>query len=472
MKPFERSIVWLRRDYRLSDHRALFEACARSNEVVPVFVIDEVLLKGFKNVRQVQFIQDCLDDLEERLRERGSRLLVVRGNPAHKIPELAKTLKARAVFLNHDYEPLAKIRDAHVERELGKMGVEFHSFKDQVIFERREILSGGGSPYKVFTPYSRAWLKAFESNRAQHLKEYRPDLKKLVAADAIGERNARFSELGFARVDLGGVKGSEREAQALLKRFSKSIAGYKTDRDFPAIEGTSRLSVHFRFGTISARQAVGFCAEHLSEGSKTWLSELIWREFYMMILDQFPHVEKGAFKPEYDNLGWEWNRDHFRAWCEGRTGFPIVDAAIRQLNATGFMHNRLRMIVAMFLTKDLLIDWREGEKYFAEQLLDHELSANNGGWQWSASTGCDAQPYFRVMNPVSQSERFDPKGDFIREWVPELKHLDSKRIHWPHEEGGLFASGNKGYADPLVDHKEQRLKAIRMFKKDQPKPMQ
>jgi deoxyribodipyrimidine photo-lyase len=471
MSRYERSLVWLRRDYRLSDHRALYEACAQSAEVIPVFVIDEVLLKGFKNLRQVQFIQECLDDLDSRLREKGSRLLVVRGNPAHAIPELASRLKAKAVFLNHDYEPMAKLRDAHVERELKKLGVAFHSFKDQVIFERREILSGGGSPYKVFTPYSRAWLKALESNRAEHLKDYRPDLKKLVSQDALRDQNARFSELGFPEVaggsgSRGGRNTGEEEARALLKRFSKVIANYKTDRDFPAIEGTSRLSVHFRFGTISPRQAVRFCAEHMSEGAKTWLNELIWREFYMMILDQFPHVEKGAFKPEYDSLKWEWNREHFKAWCEGRTGYPIVDAGMRQLNETGFMHNRLRMIVAMFLTKDLLIHWQEGERYFAEKLLDHELSANNGGWQWSASTGCDAQPYFRVMNPVSQSERFDPKGEFIKHWVPELKDLDSKRIHWPHEEGGLFSSGSKGYADPLVDHKEQRLKAIRMFKKD------
>jgi deoxyribodipyrimidine photo-lyase len=203
----------------------------------------------------------------------------------------------------------------------------------------------------------------------------------------------------------------------------------------------------------------------MSEGAKTWLNELIWREFYMMILDQYPHVEKGAFKPEYDSLKWEWNPEHFKAWCEGRTGFPIVDAAMRQLNETGWMHNRLRMIVAMFLTKDLLIHWQEGEKYFAEQLLDHEFSANNGGWQWSASTGCDAQPYFRVMNPVSQSERFDPKGEFIKEWVPELKGIDAKRIHWPHDEDGLFSSGKNGYPEPLVDHKERRLKAIAMFKR-------
>jgi deoxyribodipyrimidine photo-lyase len=471
MSRYARSLIWFRRDYRLSDHRALYEACAQSNEVIPVFVIDEVLLKDFKNVRQVQFIQACLDDLEERLRERGSRLLVVSGNPAQKIPELAKKLQANAVFLNHDYEPMAKLRDGHVERDLKKIGVAFHSFKDQVIFERREILSGGGSPYKVFTPYSRAWLKALETDRASHLKEYRPDLKKLVAEGSLKERNARFADLGFDPIPLLGedgksLKAGETEGRALLKRFAKSIAHYKKDRDFPSIEGTSRLSVHFRFGTISVREAVRFCVEHMSEGTKTWLNELIWREFYMMILDQFPHVEKGAFKPEYDSLKWEWSREQFKAWCEGRTGFPIVDAGMRQLKETGWMHNRVRMIVAMFLTKDLLIHWQEGERYFAEQLLDHELSANNGGWQWSASTGCDAQPYFRVMNPVSQSERFDPEGKYIRRWVPELRDLDAKRIHWPHEEDGLFSSGLNGYPEPLVDHKEQRIKAIRMFKKD------
>jgi deoxyribodipyrimidine photo-lyase len=464
MKRYKRSVVWLRRDLRLSDHRALFEACASSDEVLPLFLIDEEILNGLeKDNRQVHFIQGCLDELDERLRERGSRLLVIRGIPAKAIPEVVKRLEVEAVFLNRDYEARAKKRDAQVMTLLKKAGVEVHAFKDQVVFESREIVGGSGDPYKVFTPYSRNWLKTLESAKDAHLRDYRPDLKRLVPAEKIREKNARFSDLGFVESFLF-VSPGESAAKSLLKAFSKKIGAYHEQRDFPGIEGTSRLSPHFRFGTLSAREAVRFCYEHFSAGAKVWLNELIWREFYQMILDQYPHVETGAFKPEYDRLKWSSNRAHFEAWCEGRTGYPIVDAAMRQLNQTGFMHNRLRMVAAMFLTKDLLINWQEGERYFASQLLDHELAANNGGWQWSASTGCDAQPYFRVMNPISQSERFDPEGEFIRKYVPELKGLDQKRIHWPHE-GGLFASAPTGYPEPLVDHKTQRLKAIAMFKK-------
>ena len=464
MKPQERAIVWFRRDLRVNDHRALHEACSRFQQVLPVFVIDEGILKGFKkDHRQVEFIQRSIDELDSSFQARGSRLLVVRGNPTTVIPQVATQYGVKSVVLSQDYEPGAKERDSKVASALQKLGVEFISLKDQVIFERREILSGGGTPYKVFTPYSRAWIKALESNKAIHLKEYRPDLKRLIPADLIKAKNARFSELGYESVSLH-VEPGETSARKILKEFEKRIRDYKRDRDFPSIPGTSLLSPHLRFGTLSVREAVRFCYDHFSEGAKTWLNELIWREFYQMILDQFPHVVKGAFKPEYDSLKWSPQPGHFEAWCEGRTGYPIVDAAMRQLNETGFMHNRLRMIVAMFLTKDLLIDWREGERYFAEQLLDHELAANNGGWQWSASTGCDAQPYFRVMNPVSQSEKFDPEGEFIRRFVPELKKLDRKKIHWPHDDG-LFGSALNGYPEPIVDHKTQRLKAISMFKK-------
>ncbi len=464
MERQNRAIVWLRRDLRLSDHRALFEACSRFAEVIPVFVIDEGILKNLKkDNRQVEFIQQSIDELEERLKEKESRLLVLCGDPVREIPAIAKEYGAQAVFLNQDYEPSAKLRDRRVEEKLKAIGVGFFSFKDQVIFERREILSGGGEPYRVFTPYSKNWLKTLEADRALHLREFKPDLKRLIPAAKIKGRNPRFADLGFQKVPLF-VDAGEKAGRKILRSFDESIRNYRRDRDFPALPGTSLLSAHFRFGTVSIREAVRFSYEHFSEGAKTWLNELIWRDFYQMILDQFPHVVEGAFKPEYNSLKWSGTPEQFKAWCEGRTGFPIVDAAMRQLNQTGFMHNRLRMITAMFLTKDLLIDWREGERYFAEQLLDHDLAANNGGWQWSASTGCDAQPYFRVMNPVSQSEKFDPEGVFIRKYVPELSGLDAKRIHWPHEEG-LFRRGLGDYPEPLVDHKTQRLKAIAMFKK-------
>jgi len=464
MIQFERSIVWLRRDLRLHDHRALFEACSRSNQVLPVFIIDENILEGLKkDNRQVEFIQGCLNELGAELAERGSRLLVVRGKPLEILPQLIKKYSVNAVFFSHDYEPSAKRRDQAMMVALKKLGVYSESFKDQVIFERREILGGSGEPYKVFTPYARNWVKTLELNKAEHLREFKPNLKKLIPSDQVAGKNAHFSDLGFTKAYLF-VEPGEKVARKLLKDFANRIGKYHEARDFPAIEGTSKLSPHFRFGTISPREAVRFCYDHFSAGTKVWLNELIWREFYQMILDQYPHVEKGAFKPQYDELKWSWSEKNFKAWCEGRTGYPIVDAAMRQLNETGFMHNRLRMVAAMFLTKDLLINWQEGEKYFAEQLLDHELAANNGGWQWSASTGCDAQPYFRVMNPISQSERFDADGEFIRKYVPELKGLSSKRIHWPHEEG-LFSTGMGDYPEPIVDHKKQRLKAIAMFKK-------
>jgi deoxyribodipyrimidine photo-lyase len=464
MERLRRSVVWFRRDLRLSDHRALFEACAASEEVVPVFLIDEDILDGLpKDNRQVHFIQGCLDELESRLAEKGSRLLVIRGRPREAIPAVVSRLGAQALFFNHDYEPEAKKRDQDVSRMLSRDGVIVRSFKDQVVFESREIVGGSGDPYRVFTPYSKNWLKTLEPKRAEFLREFRPDLKRLIPSARIKDRNARFSEAGF-RESFLFVSPGEQSGKSLLRAFSKRIGAYHEQRDFPGVEGTSRLSPHFRFGTVSAREAVRFCYEHFSPGAKIWLNELIWREFYQMILDQYPHVVQGAFKPEYDRLKWSSNREHFQAWCEGRTGYPIVDAAMRQLTQTGFMHNRLRMIAAMFLTKDLLIDWREGERFFAQELLDHELAANNGGWQWSASTGCDAQPYFRVMNPVAQSERFDPEGEFIRKYVPELKNLDSKRIHWPHE-GGLFGSSPASYPEPIVDHKTQRLKAIALFKK-------
>lgn len=471
MSSFKRSVVWFRRDLRLSDHRALFEATATSLEVVPVFIIDETILSTVdKKNRQVGFIQGCIDELDEELRALGSQLKVLRGKPAQVLPDLVEALKADAVFFNHDYDPKAKIRDVEVAKLLQRKNVKVFSFKDQVIFERREIINGSNEPYRVFTPYSNNWLKQLELHKRELLKNYLPDLKKLISASqlssALGSKlenkNPRFEDLGF-RTEKLWITPGEAQARKSLRAFAKHIEKYGENRDFPAIDGTSSLGPHFRFGTVSIREAVRFCKEHWSPGTQIWLKELIWREFYQMILDQYPHVVGHAFRPEYDDLKWEGTSAQFQAWCEGRTGYPIVDAAMRQLNQTGWMHNRLRMVTAMFLTKDLLVDWRLGEKYFEEQLLDFDLASNNGGWQWSASTGCDAQPYFRVMNPVSQSERFDSDGDFIRKYVPELKKLDRKKIHWPHDEG-LFSADLGGYPEPIVNHSTQRLKAIELFK--------
>ncbi len=460
----KRALVWLRRDLRLSDHRPFFEATQAADEVQAVFVIDEVILKSFaKDHRQVTFIQACLDELDEELRKKGGRLIVISGKPLEVLPKLAKDLKVQAVYYGRDYEPDAKVRDDKMHTALSKMGVDLFALKDQIIFEGREILNGSNEPYRVFTPYSKNWLKQLTANQTELLKDYSPNFRRLLKAEEYSKENARFSDLGFKTVALDFEPG-EKAAKKQLKKFAPHLDAYKTARDLPAIEGTSRLSPHLRFGTLSIREAVRFSIDNLSTGSRTWLSELIWREFYQMILDQYPHVAETAFRKDYGNLVWSDNQVHFKAWCEGKTGYPLVDAAMRQLNQTGWMHNRLRMVTAMFLTKDLLIDWRLGEKYFAEQLLDHELASNNGGWQWSASTGCDAQPYFRVMNPISQSERFDSDGEFIRKFVPELKKYDSKNIHWPHDDKKL-APSSVGYPSPLVDHGTQRLKAIALFKK-------
>ncbi len=458
----KRAIVWLRRDLRLSDHRAFFEATKAAEEVIPVFVIEEIITKFLdSDNRRVSFIQASLDELDEELRERGSRLVVLSGNSLTELPKFAKEHKVDGVFWNHDYEPFAKERDLKMKAALEKQGIQSYSFKDQVIFEGREILNGSGEPYRVFTPYSKNWLKQLGSKKSVHLGDYSPNLKKLIPAAKVKHTNAKFADLGFKKVSLW-IEPGQKAARRSLKKFTSKVSDYHEARDYPAIDGTSVLSPHFRFGTLSIREAVRFCDENLSAGTRVWLNELIWREFYQMILDQFPHVVNGSFKPEYDKLKWSKNEKHFTAWCEGKTGFPIVDAAMRQLNETGWMHNRLRMITAMFLTKDLLIDWRWGEKYFAKHLLDLELASNNGGWQWSASTGCDAQPYFRVMNPITQSERFDQNGDFIRKFVPELKSVDAKRIHWPHE--NLLGQNLGAYIDPIVDHATQRLKAIQLFK--------
>ena len=403
--------------------------------------------------------------LNEVFEKQGSKLLVLAGDPSVLIPELASDFKVNAVFCNHDYEPYAKNRDAKVVKQLSKNGIQFHSFKDQVVFEKQEILNLSGGPYKVFTPYSRAWIKKLESNRNQFLARYDGNLKHLMPEAEIHAlqkwKSTNFFEQGFLSQKLW-IPAGEKAANRSLKKFKDSIFNYHTTRDFPAIDGTSILSPHFRFGTLSIREAVRFCYENYSAGTKVWLNELIWRDFYQMILDQFPHVVGYAFKPEYDALKWNGSEANFQAWCEGRTGYPLVDAAMRQLNETGWMHNRLRMITAMFLTKDLLVDWRKGEAYFALKLLDFDLASNNGGWQWSASTGCDAQPYFRIMNPISQSEKFDEAGSFIKKFVPELSKVKGKAIHWPHDDG-LFAAPD--YPAPIVDHKTQRELALKMFKK-------
>ncbi|AZN37082.1 cryptochrome/photolyase family protein [Iodobacter ciconiae] len=458
------SLVWFRRDLRLFDHAALYHALKASREVIAVFIFDTAILNGLsKEDRRVAFIWHSLQQLKAALIEQGSDLLIRHGSASNEIPRLAKEFKAAAVYCNHDYEPEAIARDLSVAEQLATNNCHFYSFKDQVIFEKDEVLSKTGNMYSVFTPYKRAWLEKINDF---YLKSYstHPYLNHLAPLKS--EAMPALAKLGFDKVDVSNLKPGMDGGKALFDDFCQRIHSYHEARNFPAVKGVSYLSVHLRFGTVSIRELAKRAWQTGGAGAETWLSELIWREFYQQILWHRPEVVRHAFKPEYDTLPFPNNIEHFAAWCEGRTGFPIVDSAMRQLNQTGFMHNRLRMIAASFLVKDLLIDWRWGERYFAEKLNDFDLAANNGGWQWAASTGCDAQPYFRIFNPITQSERFDPQGQFIRRYCPELAALSDKEIHAPWL--GRTILGQKAsydYPEPIVDHTVQRLAALALFKR-------
>ena len=471
---YDTAIYIFRRDLRLDDNRGLAEATRRARLVFPVFVFDTNILGDIENRRdrRVTFIHRSLRALQTGLRHHGSDLLVLHGDPMTLIPALADTLDAGAVMVNRDYEPYAQLRDDSIAARLVADGRSFHSFKDQVIWERDEILTRGGEPYKVFTPYKRAWLQRLEEEERLGHSPVAPESIReaaLVAKKEISGHGHDWSlkALGFEETDLWLDAGAA-PARERLERFRHSMKWYEDDRDFPSREATSGLSVHLRFGTISVRSCVRQAREDDSPGARTWLSELIWREFYQMLLDRFPHVVNHSFKRELDAISWPGDDAMFTAWCEGRTGYPLVDAAMRHFNATGWMHNRLRMVVAMFLTKDLLVDWRRGERYFAAGLLDYDLASNNGGWQWSASTGADGAPYFRIFNPVLQSRKFDADGAFIRANLPELAGFPDALVHWPHEAGAAAQQQagcvlGKDYPHPIVDHAEQKEKAIALF---------
>ena len=492
------SIVhWFRRDLRLQDNTALSAAARDSGgAVIPTFVLDDQLLRGADVApARIQFMLDCLRELDANLRRQGSRLIVLRGNPAAELARLAQMAGAGAVYFNRDYTPAALRRDARVTQALQEAGVRTQSFKDAVIFEPSELLTGNGGPYTVFTPYKRAWLNRLSAGgQADAQPLGAPALAPLPDSLAtIGLPTLPgAAELGF-HVTQRLPAGGESEALRRLTHFKDSgaLQAYSAQRDFPAIEGTSRLSPYLRFGAVSPRQCFAvavstlqreFPARHSfspaasdckKEGADAWISELIWREFYAQILYHFPHADRASYRREYERLEWgsgdaALDADRFAAWCDGRTGYPIVDAAMRQLNQTGWMHNRARMIVASFLTKDLLLDWRLGEHYFMQRLVDGDPASNNGGWQWAAGTGTDAQPYFRIFNPRLQSERFDPDGAFIRRWIPELANVPLEYLHAPHTMPPLVQAQagciiDQDYPAPIVDHAAQKEESIRRF---------
>ena len=423
------SIFWFRRDLRLEDNHGLFQALNESENVLPLFIFDKNILDklGNKADARVEFIHDEITKIHKQLESKDSSLLVKYGDPEAIYKELMSEYQITAVFTNRDYEPYAKSRDEKIARLLQKQEIPLHKFKDQLIFEPGEILNGSGEFYKVFTPFSKVWLSKFKPEK---LEEFKPmHWKNLLKTSAF--KLPTLKEIGFEKSDI--TIPSKTADEEIISHYDKT-------RDFPAKDGTSRLGIHLRFGTISIRKL----ALKASELNATYLNELIWREFYMMILAYNPQIVDKSFKPAYDRIPWRNDEEEFKAWCEGRTGYPIVDAGMRELNTIGYMHNRIRMVVASFLTKHLLIDWRWGEAYFAEKLLDYELASNNGGWQWAAGTGTDAQPYFRVFNPTSQQEKFDKNWKYIKKWIPEIN--------------------SDKYPKPIVDHKFARQRAIDTYK--------
>ena len=482
-KKYKTGLMWFRRDLRTEDNAALYHALKSCEQVYCAFVFDRSILDALPRAdRRVEFIRESLVDLNGQLAQLSATgpaatagLLVRHDVASNALPALARQLSADAVFTNHDDEPYSLARDAQVQAVLESQGVAFHTFKDHVIFERQEVLTLAGKPYSVFTPYKNAWLKKVD---AFYLKPY-PVEAYAAALAPLPANEARdmpsLAELGFEVTNLSVLRlpAGSQGGNALLQDFLDRMKNYQDTRDFPAIRGPSYLSVHLRFGTVSIRKLASIAMAHQpgNEGASTWLGELIWRDFYAQILSNFPHVAGNAFKPEYDAIQWERGENAqalFLAWCEGRTGYPLVDAAMAQINQTGYMHNRLRMVTASFLVKDLGIDWRWGERYFAEKLNDYDLASNNGGWQWAASTGCDAQPYFRIFNPVSQSEKFDKDGKFIRKYQPMLAGLPKAALHspWLASPVELMAADlalGSNYPMPLVDHAAARLQTLERY---------
>jgi len=479
-------LMWFRRDLRAQDNAALHHALRTCRRVHCVFVFDRALLDALpRRDRRVEFIRDALVDLDAQLRRMAGSaeagLIVRHAVAADEIPRLAHELSVQLVFANHDYEPLAIERDAKVRGALAELGIALHTFKDHVIFEREEVRTIAGLPYSVFTPYKKAWLGKLTGQdlAAYEVGQFAKALAPRPAAlcrdvPALGDIGFEATNLHVLRLARGAAGAHE-----MLEDFLDRIDRYDASRDYPAVKGPSYLGVHLRFGTLSIREAARRAQVRMragSHGAATWLGELIWRDFFNQVLANFPHVSdleghSHSFRRSHDAIHWEHGKRAdvlFAAWCEGRTGYPLVDAAMAQLVRTGYMHNRLRMITASFLCKDLGIDWRRGERFFAEHLNDYDLASNNGGWQWASSSGCDAQPYFRIFNPVAQSRRFDPDGKFILHYLPQLAGLPPDALHEPSTAtplelaaAGVQLGGN--YPAPIVDHAQARERTLARY---------
>ncbi len=424
-------IFWFRRDLRLNDNAGLYQALKDNKEVLPIFIFDKNILDKLsaKDDARVSFLHNTISHLKKELQAIGSDLQVFYNTPLNVYKKLTKEYNIEKVYTNRDYEPYAQNRDKEIFDFLNSLNIPFIGKKDHVIFEKNEVLKKDGKPYTVFTPYSKIW----KSQLSEFYYQSYPTLKYAAQFKPISQTSdlISLSEMGFEKSKI-------TVPDYIL---SKDILNYyHKNRDIPSLDGTTKISTYLRFGLVSIREMVQKALLH----NETWLNELIWRDFYQMILFHFPHSVEKSFKPQYDNIPWENNEAHFEKWCEGKTGYPMVDAGMRELNATGFMHNRVRMVTASFLTKHLLIDWKWGERYFAEKLFDFDLASNIGGWQWAASSGCDAAPYFRVFNPSEQHRKFDPNDKYIKKWIPEF--------------------GTNQYPEPIVEHKMARQKAIDTYK--------
>ena len=425
------SIFWFRRDLRLDDNVGLYYALQSGNDILPIFIFDSEILQELpKNDARVTFIHETLQKINSLLISNfNSGIAMYYGSPKSVFEQLTRQYVINSVYTNHDYEPYAIKRDNEINAFLNSKNISLKTFKDQVIFERDEIVKSDGSPYKVYTPYSKKWLEQFKSNNTlvYNSEDYLDNLYKLKNLPTLSLE------------DIGYVKSNQKIES--FNTNSELIDRYEATRNFPAKNGTSKIGPHLRFGTVSIRKIAKKVAK---SKNNTYLKELIWREFFMQILWHFPQTVTNSFKPKYDNIKWRNNKTEFELWCKGKTGYPLVDAGMRELNATGFMHNRVRMLVGSFLCKHLLIDWRLGEAYFAEKLHDYEMSSNIGNWQWVAGCGVDAAPYFRIFNPTTQIEKFDKQHQYIKKWVPEYQELT--------------------YASPIVDHKFARERCLNVYK--------